>query len=114
MGHVLTNNHVVERARLVRVRFDVGEKRAAQVIDQDRETDLVVLQLETTAPVAPSRIADIGDSDSVRADDWAIAFGSPMVYHHTVSAAGRRLERIEGAKAPLHSFIQTEAIPLPR
>jgi putative serine protease PepD len=81
-GLVLTNNHVVDGARTMRVRFSNGVVREAQVLGRDRGLDLALLRVKLPAgvPVAP-----LGDSDSVQVGDTAIAIGSPFGIEQTVT-----------------------------
>ena len=81
-GLILTNNHVVEDARVISVRFSSGEAREAQVLGTDRGNDLALLQVDLPAntPVAP-----LGDSDQVQVGETAIAIGSPFGLEQTVT-----------------------------
>jgi S1-C subfamily serine protease len=81
-GLILTNNHVVENARAVSVRFTTGETREAQVLGSDRGNDLALLKVDLPAnvPVAP-----LGDSEQVQVGETAIAIGSPFGLDQTVT-----------------------------
>jgi len=81
-GFILTNNHVVEGARAVSVRFSTGESRTAQVVGTDRGQDLALLRVELPAntPVAP-----LGDSGAVTVGEVAIAIGSPFGLDQTIT-----------------------------
>ena len=81
-GLILTNNHVVEDARVVSVRFSSGDEREAQVLGTDRGNDLALLRVDLPAntPVAP-----MGDSDQVQVGETAIAIGSPFGLEQTVT-----------------------------
>ena len=81
-GLILTNNHVVDDARAISVRFSTGEEREAQVLGTDRGNDLALLKVDLPAntPVAP-----LGDSDRVAAGETAIAIGSPFGLEQTVT-----------------------------
>lgn len=108
-GHILTNNHVIENARELRVRFSDGKEYAARVVGTDPESDLALLQFQpergqTLVPAA------LGDSDAARVGDWVLAIGSPFGYNHTVtvgivSAKHRRAQ----LNLPYQDFIQTDA-----
>lgn len=107
-GYILTNYHVVERADQIKVKMpkDPNDYRA-KLIGHDVETDLAVIKIDTGRPLTAARI---GNSESVRVGDWAVAIGSPFGLEATVtagiiSATGRD---IEGAKQ-FQRFIQTDA-----
>jgi len=106
-GLVLTNNHVVERAEKITVRFADDREYSAKVLGRDPRTDIAVIQItegKGNFPVAP-----LGDSDKLRVGEWVVAMGSPFGLDNTltvgvVSAKGRRI----GA-GPYDNFIQTDA-----
>lgn len=81
-GLIMTNNHVVENARAVSVRFPTGETREAEVLGTDRGNDLALLKVDLpeNVPVAP-----LGDSDQVEVGETAIAIGSPFGLDQTVT-----------------------------
>ena len=108
-GLVLTNHHVVERADKVEVTV-VGRKQPyrAEVLGDDRQTDLAVLRIQ---PEAPLQAAHFGRIEDVRVGQWVLAIGNPYGLDGTVSlgivsAKGRNLEIPE----LLNDFIQTDAM----
>jgi serine protease Do len=113
-GHIITNNHVVENAARVQVRFVDGRiYDDAEIVGRDPNTDLAVLKVE---PRGNERFQPlpIGDSDRLQVGDWVLALGSPLGLGFTVtagivSAKGRALGIIQG-EIPLESFIQTDAV----
>lgn len=106
-GIVLTNNHVVENADKIIVRFSDERELDAKILGRDPRTDIAVLQItesKGTFPVAP-----LGNSETLRVGEWVVAMGSPFGLNNTltvgvVSAKGRRI----GA-GPYDNFIQTDA-----
>ncbi len=108
-GHILTNNHVAEGARTLRVRFVDGREFAAGVVGTDSETDLALLKIDVPGEVklAP---ASFGDSDEVQVGDWCLAIGSPFGYNHTVTAGIVSAKHRRAVLAlPYQDFIQTDA-----
>lgn len=116
-GYIITNNHVVEDADRVRVRFANGGERElfeAKVIGRDEETDIAVIKVED-APAEKLIAARIGNSEAVNVGDWAIAIGSPFGFRETVtvgiiSAMDRQVQ--SGARRmsnPFQRFFQTDA-----
>jgi serine protease Do len=107
-GYVLTNNHVVDKADRIQVRFhDDPVEYPAKVIGVDVQTDLAVIRVEGKRDMAPAKI---GNSDAVQVGDWAIAIGSPFGYEATVtagiiSAKGREVD----PQMQFQHFLQTDA-----
>jgi Do/DeqQ family serine protease len=106
-GYILTNNHVVENASAIEVRLSDGRKFPASLVGRDARTDLAVLKVESPAPLP---VADLGDSDTLRVGQWAIAIGNPFGLDRTVtagiiSATGRTHVGV----ATYEAFIQTDA-----
>ncbi len=105
-GHILTNNHVVEGAKEIVVRFVEGHSVKGKVVGADPETDLAVVKIDPPRGIVPAKL---GDSDRLTVGEWVLALGSPFGLDHTVtsgivSAKGRR----RGLLA-LEDFIQTDA-----
>jgi serine protease Do len=108
-GLVLTNHHVVERAEKVEVSVP-GRKQPyrAEVLGNDKQTDLAVLRIRPEQPLAAARFGRVED---VRVGQWVLAIGNPYGLDGTVSlgivsAKGRNLEIPE----LLNDFIQTDAM----
>jgi serine protease Do len=107
-GYILTNHHVVEGAGTVEVRLSDNRKFSATIVGRDPKTDLAVLKIEPPAAALP--VAALGDSDKLRAGQWAIAIGNPFGLDRTVtighiSATGRTHVGV----ATYEAFIQTDA-----
>src|SRR5580765_5612013 len=106
-GYVLTNNHVVRGADGVLLRLASKREYRGRIIGADVTTDLAVIQFDPDAPVP---VAILGNSDSLRVGEWAIAIGNPFGLDNTVtvgvvSATGRADVGI----ATYENFIQTDA-----
>jgi S1-C subfamily serine protease len=82
-GYLLTNDHVVEHigGRAV-VTLSDGRRIQARVIGSDPATDLAVLRANASA----LPFVEIGDSESLRPGQLAIAIGNPLGFQSTVSA----------------------------
>ncbi|MCH8275028.1 MAG: trypsin-like peptidase domain-containing protein [Armatimonadetes bacterium] len=88
-GYIITNDHVVETAEIVRVLFDDGRTAEGKVI-RDRFTDIAVVKVDRE----DLRAAIFGDSEEVKPGQMAVAVGSPFglersVTFGRVSAVGR-------------------------
>jgi S1-C subfamily serine protease len=97
-GLILTNNHVVEGARELRVTLADGRSFMARILGTDPDTDLAVLRGDTTDHLPTAVLAN---SKLVRAGQVAIAIGNPLGFQSTisagiVSAVGRSLRAQNG------------------
>jgi S1-C subfamily serine protease len=74
-GHIVTNEHVVDGADSVSIKFADGTTRTATVVGTDPSTDLAVLKVD--APASSLHPLTLGDSDAVEVGDPVVAIGSP-------------------------------------
>ncbi len=108
-GYIVTNNHVVEGASSLRVRFNDGRKFEARLVGTDATTDIALLKIDAKKlPAIP-----FGSSDELRLGEWVLAIGSPFDLQSTitagiVSAKARQLGAIP-SDFSIESFIQTDA-----
>ena len=61
-GYIITNNHVIENAQMVRVILSDGREFSAKVIGADAKTDIAVIKIEETENLT---VAVLGDSDKL-------------------------------------------------
>jgi serine protease Do len=104
-AYLLTNNHVVEDAQSIRVKFQDGREFDARVRGTDPKSDVAVL--EVAAGLPPLKW---GDSGKLEVGEWVVAMGNPFGLSHTlttgvVSAKGRTSLGINDYE----DFIQTDA-----
>lgn len=109
-GYVVTNQHVVEGANSVSVRFSSGAREVAEVVGEDASTDVAVLRVE--APEETLIPLTLGDSDSVGVGDPVIAVGNPLnvgisVTTGIVSGLGRPIDAPNGYT--ISGAVQTDA-----
>jgi 2-alkenal reductase len=93
-GHIVTNNHVVEDARLIYVTFADGSAAEAELVGSDPASDLAVIKVEVEAALLHP--VELGDSDQVKVGQRVIAIGNPFGLVGTmtvgiVSGVGRTL-----------------------
>jgi S1-C subfamily serine protease len=109
-GHILTNNHVVDGARTIEVRFADGSTTSATLVGTDPASDLAVVQVD---PSEAPESALIGDSDAMRPGDTVLAIGNPFNLEGTITqgivSALDRTYATGGSTRPLRGMIQTDA-----
>ena len=109
-GHIVTNNHVVEDADEILVRFVDDTTLEAELVAADPDSDLAVIQVD--APLELLKPVELGDSGALRVGQRAIAVGNPFGFEQTmttgiISALGRVVRQDSGFSLPL--LIQTDA-----
>ena len=82
-GFVVTNHHVVAGADEISVTLHDGTSLEAELVGQDRKTDLALLKVEHDKDLP---FVAFGDSDVVRPGDWVFAVGNPFGLGGTVTA----------------------------
>ena len=113
---IVTNNHVVDSTEQLYVQFIDGETVEAQVKGTDVSADLAVVavKLDTIANSTKQEIciARMGDSDSLKIGEPAIAIGNALGYGQSVttgviSALNRKIDSSNSEEGT--SLIQTDA-----
>jgi serine protease Do len=105
-GYILTNNHVVDGAKEVKVTLQDGREFTANVIGRDPKSDIAVVKIDAKdLPTVP-----LADSEKVEIGDVVLAIGNPFGIGQTVtsgivSAKDRGNMGIEDYE----DFIQTDA-----
>ena len=83
-GHVVTNQHVVDGAQSISVRFWNGAAYQATVVGADPSTDIAVIKVD--APASMLHPLALGDSGSLQVGQGVVAIGSPFGLEETVTA----------------------------
>jgi S1-C subfamily serine protease len=94
-GHIVTNQHVVEGAEEISVRFVGGDRETAELVGEDPDTDVAVIRVD--APESLLRPLTLGDSEALGVGDPVIAIGNPLnvgisVTTGIVSGLGRPIQ----------------------
>jgi serine protease Do len=109
-GYVITNHHVVDRARQITVELSDGRKLPADLISSDAESDLAVLKISDKNPFPT---LPLGDSSNLMIGEPVIAVGNPLGFSHSVStgivSAAHRDLKDDQDKVILGDLIQTDA-----
>ena len=109
-GHIVTNEHVVDDAQTVSVRFWNGSIHSAKVVGSDPSTDLAVIKVD--APQSMLTALPLGDSSKLLVGDGVVAIGSPFGLEETltsgiVSALHRQMQAPNNFT--INDSIQTDA-----
>lgn len=94
-GHIVTNQHVVDGAENISVRFAGGARKTAEVVGEDPSTDVAVIRVD--APRSLLEPLTLGDSDALGVGEPVVAIGNPLnvgisVTTGIVSGLGRPIE----------------------
>ena len=118
-GYILTNNHIINSADSS-IYYEVSEATKvtvylyndetayeAKIIGTDEQTDLAIIKIEKDNLTA----AELGDSDSVKIGEFAMAIGNPLgmessVTSGIISAVNRSVTSEDGTT---YNLIQTDA-----
>jgi serine protease Do len=106
-GYILTNNHVVEKAKDIQVALNDGRSFSAKLVGTDPQTDVALLKIDAKNLPALT----LADSDSVEIGDVVLAIGNPFGIGQTVTegivSAKDRTNISEGDQD--EDYIQTDA-----
>ena len=106
-GFILTNNHVVEDADEIMVRFNDRRELPAKLIGADPRSDLALLKVEASG-LPTVRLAS---GDDLKVGEWVLAIGSPFGFDYSVTAG---IVSAKGRSLPTEQnenyvpFIQTD------
>jgi len=109
-GHILTNYHVVEGARIIRVTLFDGSDYEAGLVGQDPVNDIAVLRID--APKELLHPVTLGDSSLLRVGQRVFAIGNPFGLERTmtvgiISSLNRSLPSRQ--RRSMQSIIQIDA-----
>ena len=109
-GDIVTNEHVVDGASSVTVKFADGSAYKGTIVGTDTSTDLAVVHVN--APSSKLVPLPLGDSSSAQIGDPVIAIGNPFGLDGTVtsgivSSVNREISAPD--ETPIEGAIQTDA-----
>ncbi|KXA91375.1 hypothetical protein AKJ63_01540 [candidate division MSBL1 archaeon SCGC-AAA259D18] len=111
-GHIVTNQHVVEGAEKILVKFHNGETVRAEMVGSDPYSDLAVLRVDSAGLDTELVPLELGSSSSLETGDRVLAVGNPFGLKETttfgiVSQTGRVLS--SGTRYLIPGVIQIDA-----
>ena len=105
-GYVITNNHVIAKAKDIKVKLQDGREFKASLVGTDPASDIAIIK------ITPDNLQSLkfANSEKSRVGDFVVAIGNPFGIGQTVtsgiiSALGRSGLGIEAYE----NFIQTDA-----
>lgn len=105
-GTVITNNHVIQNAEGIFVKFTDGKEYEAEIVGTDPVSDIAVLKIQSDKKFPAVKFAN---SEQAKVGDWVLAIGNPFglggtVTHGIISAINRDINM-----GRYDNFIQTDA-----
>ena len=83
-GHAVTNQHVVDGQKSIKVTFWNGKTYKASLVGSDASTDTAVIKVD--APASMFHPLELADSSAVQVGDAVVAIGSPFGLEETVTS----------------------------
>jgi S1-C subfamily serine protease len=110
IGHILTNNHVVQGAETIEVTLGDQTRYKARFIGADTRNDIALIQIDPKGKKLAALA--LGDSHSLQVGQRVLAIGNPFGFQSTlttgvVSALGRTVQT--GDTTFIDEAIQTDA-----
>ena len=110
--YLVTNNHVIEKAKEIYITFPENSiKYKAQVVGSDPFTDLALIKLDITDKNIKIPALEFDDSDNIKIGEWVIAVGNPygFDYSATVGVISAKNRTIDVGNLYLEDLLQTDA-----
>jgi len=104
-GYAVTNNHVVDKAKVMEVITDDGKTYAAKVIGTDAKTDVALIKVDGRDDFPYVKLSD----HAPRIGDWVLAVGNPFGLGGTVTAGIVYARGRDIGAGPYDVFLQIDA-----
>ena len=109
-GYILTNNHVVDNADVIKITLDNEKEYEAELIGSDSKTDIALLKImRQSGDNTNFPYLELGDSKKVEVGEWVVAIGNPFGLDHTVTTGVVSAKARNIGAGPYDEFIQTDA-----
>lgn len=109
-GIVITNYHVIEGAKNIKITTLKGEIFSAEILGTDENSDIAILKIKDAKQNLPA--ATLGTSRDLMIGESVIAIGNPMGLSNTVTTGviSALKRKVKGESGTIYSdFIQTDA-----
>ena len=108
-GYIVTNYHVIQGAREIKINLWNGDVYDAAIVGYDRITDLAVLKIDAENLTT----IKMGDSDVINVGDWVVALGNALALKGgptvTLGIVSARDRTVSTERGDLYGLIQTDA-----
>ena len=74
-GYILTNAHVVEDAKTIKIAFSDGKEYSAKLVGIEEENDVAILKIDSATKFKP---VILGDSSKMTIGEEVLAVGNPL------------------------------------
>ena len=110
LGHIITNNHVIEDASTIQVTFQTGDVLKATLIGRDPYSDMAVIKVKPSLGLLHP--LEVGVSSELLVGETVVAIGNPFGLANTmtvgiISATGRQMSTVDNYA--IVDVIQTDA-----
>ena len=106
-GLIVTNNHVIDGADEIWIKFSDGKKlKVIEIVGRDRKTDLALLKVRARKPLPD---VSFGPSGNLRVGDWVMAIGNPFGLGGTLTLGIISAKQRDINAGPYDEFLQTDA-----
>jgi S1-C subfamily serine protease len=110
LGHIVTNNHVIQDSRRLEVTLSDGSRWNAVLVGVDPENDLAVVKIN--APEEKLKPLPLGSSKGLRVGQKVMAIGNPFGFGQTltvgvISSLKRSIQTGRGSL--IKNVVQTDA-----
>lgn len=110
-GDILTNYHVIDGAKEIKVTLSDGREVNASVVNYDSDKDIAMIKLAEGTKVPA--VAELGDSDEIYPGAEVIAIGTPLsknlAYTLTKGVVSGSNRSIDSGNGKTMNLIQTDA-----
>jgi serine protease Do len=105
-GHIVTNNHVIDKADEIKVTLGDESTYVAKVVGRDPKTDLALLKIDAKKKLTSLAL---GDSSRLKVGEVVVAIGNPFGLSHTVTQGIVSAKERTIGFGSYDDFIQTDA-----